>query len=57
LDRLREPDPESLPYKGAKPCPGGNGALLLTPLERLDRLAALVPPPRIYRHRCFDVLA
>jgi hypothetical protein len=27
--------------------PGGNGSLLLTPLELLDRLAALVPPPRI----------
>jgi len=22
-----------------------------------DRIAALVPPPRIQRHRCFDVLA
>ncbi len=57
LDRLRELDPERLLYEGTKPGPGGNGPLLLTPLERLDRLAALVPPPRIHRHRYFGVLA
>jgi hypothetical protein len=39
--------------EGTKPGPGGNGSLLLTPLELLDRLAALVPPPRIHRHRFF----
>ena len=27
------------------------------PLELLDRLAALVPPPRVHRHRYFGVLA
>jgi hypothetical protein len=26
-------------------------------LELIDRLAALVPPPRIHRHRSFGVLA
>ena len=57
LDRLRELDPERLLYEGTKPGPGGNGPLLLTPLELLDRLAALVPPPRIHRHRYFGVLA
>jgi hypothetical protein len=57
LDRLRELDPERLLYESTKPGPGGNGSLLLTPLELLDRLAALVPPPRIHRHRCFGVLA
>jgi hypothetical protein len=36
---------------------GGSGPLLLTPLELLDRLAALVPPPRVHRHRYFGVLA
>ena len=30
-----------MPCEGAKPGPVGNGALLLTPLEPLDRLAAL----------------
>ena len=29
----------------------------LTPLQLLDRLAALVPPPRVHRHRYFGVLA
>lgn len=57
LDRLRELDPERLLYEGTKPGPGGNGPLLLTPLQLLDRLAALVPPPRVHRHRYFGVLA
>ena len=30
---------------------------MLTPLEFIDRIAALVPPPRTHRHRYFDVLA
>jgi hypothetical protein len=29
-------------YEGTKPAPSGNGPLLLTPLDLLDRLAALV---------------
>jgi len=57
LERLRELDPERLRYEAAKPGSGGNGPLLLTPLELLDRLAALVPPPRIHRHRYYGVLA
>lgn len=57
LDRLHELDPERLLYKSTKPGPGGTGSLLLTPLELLDRLATLVPPPRIHRHRYFGVLA
>ena len=31
--------------------------LQLTPLEWIDRIAALVPPPRTHRHRHFGVLA
>jgi hypothetical protein len=46
LDRLRELGAERLLYEGTKPGPGGNGPLLLTPLELLDRLAALVPRRR-----------
>jgi putative transposase len=57
LDRLRELDPERLLYGSNKQGPGGNGPQILTPLELLDRLAALVPPPRIHRHRDFGVLA
>ncbi len=42
MDRLRELDPEHLLYERTKPGPGGSGPLLLTPLELLDRLAALM---------------
>ena len=51
LERLRELAPERLAYDHPKPGPGTRGALILTPLELLGGLAALVPPPRIYRHR------
>jgi len=57
LDRLRELDPERLVYDPPKAGPGGRGPQCLTPLELLDRLAALVPPPRLHRHRYFGVLA
>ncbi len=32
-------------------------SLLLTPMQLLDRLAALIPPPRRHRHRYIAVLA
>ena len=51
LDRLHEVDSERLRYDNTKPGPGGNGPLVLTSLELIDRIAALVPPPRIHRHR------
>ncbi len=57
LDRLREIDSEPLVYESVKPGPGGSVTLMLTPLELLDRLAALIPPPRRHRHRYFGVLA
>ena len=50
LERLRELDPKRLVYDHPKPGPGARGALILTPLELLDRIAALLPPPRIHRH-------
>jgi hypothetical protein len=31
--------------------------LVLTPLELIDKVAALVPPPRVHRHRYYGVLA
>jgi hypothetical protein len=46
LERLREIDPEHLVYESAKPGPGGSVSLILTPMELLDRLAALISPPR-----------
>ena len=57
LDRLRELDPEHLLYESTKQGPGGTDPLILAPLQLLDRLAALVPPPRIHRHRYLGVLA
>jgi hypothetical protein len=39
LNRLREPGPAHLLYDSAKPHPGGNAPLRLTPLQLLDRLA------------------
>jgi hypothetical protein len=51
---LREIDPERLVYESVKPGPGGSVTLMLTPL---DRLAALILPPRRQRHRYFGVLA
>lgn len=57
LDRLRQLDGDRLVYDHPRPGPGAAGALILTPLELLDRLAALVPPPRVHRHRYFGVLA
>ncbi len=54
---MREIDPEHLVYESAKSGPGGSVSLMLTPLELLDRLAALIPPPRRHRHRYIGVLA
>ena len=42
---------ETLLYRLPKPLPDGRTALCLTPLELLDRLAVLIPPPRLHRHR------
>ncbi len=49
-------DPDTV-YENVKPNPDDRVRLMLTPRERLDRLAALIPPP--YRHwpRTFGVLA
>jgi hypothetical protein len=57
LERLREIDPGHLVYESTKPGPGGNVSLLRTPMQLLDRLAALIPPPRRHRHRYYCVLA
>ena len=41
LDRLQQGDAEHLLYEASKPGPGSSGAQRLTPLQRIDRLAAL----------------
>jgi hypothetical protein len=56
-ERLREIDAEHLVYESPKPGPGGRVSQILTPFELLERLAALIPPPRRHRHRYFGVLA
>ncbi len=57
LERWREIDAEHLVYESVKPGPGGSVSLMLTPLELIERLAALIPPPRRHRHRYYGVLA
>jgi hypothetical protein len=56
-DRLEEIDAQRLIYHLPKPGPDGKTQLLLSPLELLGRIAALVPPPRQHRHRYYGVLA
>ena len=46
-----------LVYRLPKPTPDGRTELQLTPLELLERLALLIPPPRVHRHRYHGVLA
>jgi hypothetical protein len=48
---------QRLIYQLPRPGPLGQTALALTPLELLDRLAVLIPPPRRHRHRYHGVLA
>jgi len=46
-----------LVYRLRKPTLDGRTELILTPLELLDRLAYLVTPPRVHKHRYCRVLA
>jgi hypothetical protein len=46
LERLTESSDGQLLYEFRRPWSDGSTALLLAPLELLERLAALVPPPR-----------
>jgi len=57
LERLELLDAERVVYRLAKPQRDGTTALTLTPLELIDHLAALIPPPRLHRHRYHGVLA
>jgi hypothetical protein len=49
--------PHPCPFGIFKPTVDGRSELILTPLELLDRLAHLVTPPRIHKHRYCGVLA
>jgi hypothetical protein len=57
LERLELLDDERIVYRLAKPQRDGTTALTLMPLELIDQLAALIPPPRRHRHRYHGVLA
>jgi hypothetical protein len=48
---------QRLVYRLPKPRPDGQTVLYLTPMEFLDKLAVLIPPPRKHRHRYHGVLA
>jgi hypothetical protein len=56
-ERLGRLNDELLVYRLRKPTIDGRTELILTPLELLDRLAYLVTPPRIHKHRYYGVLA
>jgi hypothetical protein len=49
LERLELLDADHVVYR--LPKPQGDGTAALTPLELIDHLAALIPPPRRHRHR------
>ena len=57
LEHLYQHDAEHPVYHILKPRPDGPRVLVLTPLELIDKIAALVPPPRVHRDRYYGVLA
>jgi len=56
-ERLGRLDDQMLVYSLRKATVDGRTELYLTPLELLDRLAQLITPPRIHKHRYCGVLA
>lgn len=57
LQRLYRLDDETLIYKLPRPDVHGRTELVLTPEELLQRLADLIPPPRMHRHRYYGCFA
>jgi hypothetical protein len=57
LERLEQLGDNQLVYRFPKPQPDGRTELHLTPLELIERLAALIPRPRLHRLRYHGVLA
>ncbi len=57
LEHLQQLDAEHLAYHSPQPGLDGSSDLVLTPLELIGKIAALVPPSRSHRHRYFGVLA
>ena len=57
LERLEQLADDALIYRLPKAQADGSTQLRLTPLELIERRAALIPPPRVHRHRYHGVLA
>jgi hypothetical protein len=57
LEHLHTLDAEHLLYHNPKPRSDSPRELVLTPLELIDKIAALIPLPRAHRHRYYGVLA
>ena len=57
LAHLHTLDAGHLVYHNPKPRSDSPRDLVLTPLELIDKIAALIPPPRAHRHRYYGVLA
>ena len=57
LERLEQVNAHQIVYHLPRPRRDGCTALSFTPLELIDHLAALTPPPRLHRHRYHGVLA
>lgn len=57
LEHLPPLDAEHLLYHNPKPRSDSPRDLVLTPLELIDKIAALIPPPRANCHRYYGVLA
>ena len=57
LGRLVMLDDKTVAYRLKKPDIQGRDTLFLSPVEFMDRLAKLIPPPRVHRHRYHGVLA
>jgi len=57
LERLDRIDEQRVIYRLPHPQRDGTTALSLTPLALIDHLAAVIPPPKLHRHRYHGVLA
>jgi hypothetical protein len=51
LERLEQLPEDQIVYRFPKAQPERTTPLRLRPLELIDRLAALIAPPRLHRHR------
>ena len=49
LERIEQVSEDRIVYRLPEPQRDGRTALSLTPLELIDHLAALIPPPRLHR--------